>query len=150
MNGILIYFLIVLLAFICMEVVAWSAHKYLMHGALWSLHKDHHNKRGHSPFEHNDLFFLLFAIPGIIALYFGIYAQHTWLLCCGIGITLYGLTYFLVHDIFIHRRLKFLRNSKSRYFTALRRAHKIHHKHLGKNDGECFGMLLVPRKYYRR
>jgi beta-carotene 3-hydroxylase len=25
----------------------------------------------------------------------------------------------------------------------------VHHKHLGKEDGECFGMLLVPMKYYR-
>jgi beta-carotene 3-hydroxylase len=32
---------------------------------------------------------------------------------------------------------------------AIRRAHKIHHKHLGKEEGECFGMLWVPMKYYR-
>jgi beta-carotene 3-hydroxylase len=25
----------------------------------------------------------------------------------------------------------------------------MHHKHLGKQDGECFGMLWVPMKYYR-
>ena len=27
--------------------------------------------------------------------------------------------------------------------------HKIHHKHLGKKDGECFGMLVVPFKYFK-
>jgi beta-carotene 3-hydroxylase len=32
---------------------------------------------------------------------------------------------------------------------ALRKAHKIHHKHLGKEEGECFGMLIVPPKYYK-
>ena len=32
---------------------------------------------------------------------------------------------------------------------ANRRAHKEHHKHLTKEDGECFGMLFVPRKYLR-
>ena len=30
---------------------------------------------------------------------------------------------------------------------ALRRAHKVHHKHLQKEDGECFGMLWVAPKY---
>ena len=59
----------------------------------------------------------------------------------------YGLTYFLVHDIFIHQRFKWFRNANSRYGKAVRRAHKIHHKHLGKEDGECFGMLFFPLKY---
>jgi beta-carotene 3-hydroxylase len=31
---------------------------------------------------------------------------------------------------------------------AIRKAHKIHHKYTGKEDGECFGMLWVPRKYF--
>ena len=30
---------------------------------------------------------------------------------------------------------------------AVRRAHKMHHKHLTKEDGESFGMLIVPIKY---
>ena len=32
---------------------------------------------------------------------------------------------------------------------GIRKAHKVHHKHLGKEDGECFGMLIVPLKYIR-
>jgi beta-carotene 3-hydroxylase len=32
----------------------------------------------------------------------------------------------------------------------VRRAHKMHHKHLGKDHGECFGMLFVPFKYFRK
>ncbi|MFN7100963.1 MAG: beta-carotene hydroxylase, partial [Flavobacterium sp.] len=28
-------------------------------------------------------------------------------------------------------------------------AHKMHHKHIGKEHGECFGMLIVPFKYYK-
>jgi beta-carotene 3-hydroxylase len=31
---------------------------------------------------------------------------------------------------------------------AIRKAHKVHHKHQGKMHGECFGMLVVPKKYY--
>ena len=35
-------FLITLVTFLIMEFVAWAVHKYIMHGFLWSLHKDHH------------------------------------------------------------------------------------------------------------
>jgi beta-carotene 3-hydroxylase len=67
----------------------------------------------------------------------------------GTGITLYGACYFFVHDLFIHQRIKVLRNSQNRYLKAIRRAHKMHHKHIGKEEGECFGMLWVPLKYFR-
>jgi len=70
-------------------------------------------------------------------------------LAVGLGILAYGLTYFLVHDVFIHQRLKWFRNANSRYAKALRRAHKMHHKHLGKDHGECYGMLLFPLKYLK-
>lgn len=68
----------------------------------------------------------------------------------GLGITLYGFAYFLVHDIFIHQRFHLLRNADNTYFKAIRRAHKMHHKHIGKEEGECFGMLWVPFKYFRK
>lgn len=74
---------------------------------------------------------------------------YNYLFWIGLGITLYGLAYFLLHDIFIHQRFKILRHTDNAYFRAIRRAHKVHHKHLGKEDGECFGMLWVPLKYYR-
>ena len=67
----------------------------------------------------------------------------------GIGIALYGFAYFMVHDIFIHQRFKIFRKSENIYMRAIRKAHKIHHKHLGKEEGECFGMLLVPFRYYK-
>jgi beta-carotene 3-hydroxylase len=68
----------------------------------------------------------------------------------GIGITLYGLCYFLVHDVFIHQRIKWFRRSNNRYFKGIRKAHKMHHKHRGKEDGECFGMLWVPFKNLKK
>lgn len=141
---------IVILAFVGMEAVAWLTHKYIMHGLLWKLHKDHHNKESTGFFEHNDFFFLIFAIPGIICLFFGLQAGYNFLFWIGLGITLYGLTYFLVHDIFIHQRFKLFRNSNNTYLKAIRRAHKMHHKHLDKHEGECFGMLWVPFKYFKQ
>lgn len=141
--------LITILAFVSMEAVAWLTHKYVMHGLLWSLHKDHHTKETTSFFEKNDYFFLIFAIPGIICLGLGSFIPELSLLFyIGLGITIYGFAYFTVHDIFIHQRFKLFRNTDNFYLKAIRRAHKMHHKHLGKEDGECFGMLLVPLKYF--
>ena len=141
--------LFVILAFVGMEAVAWLAHKYIMHGLLWRLHKDHNKKESEGFMEHNDFFFLLFALPGIAALFFGRLHNYNFLFWIGVGITLYGICYFLIHDIFIHQRFKLFRKSNNRYFNAIRRAHKIHHKHLTKEDGECFGMLWVPFKYFK-
>jgi len=141
--------LIVLAAFVGMECTAWIAHKYLMHGALWFLHHDHHQRDDGDFFEKNDYFFVIFATPGILCLALGLSTEYEFLLWIGLGISLYGLTYFLVHDIFIHQRFKMFRNTDSVYLKAIRRAHKMHHKHLGKNEGECFGMLWVPLKYFR-
>lgn len=149
MQAILINIFCVIAAFAGMEVVAWLAHKYIMHGILWQLHKDHHKKEGDGFIEHNDFFFLLFALPGIACLFFGRINDYNFLFWIGVGITLYGFAYFIIHDIFIHQRFKIFRNSNNVYFRAIRRAHKMHHKHLSKEDGECFGMLWVPFKYLR-
>ena len=143
-------FLIFFLSFITMEFVAWFTHKYIMHGFLWYLHEDHHTHENSSEIlERNDSFFLIFATPGIACIILGTYFQVPYCLPIGLGITAYGFCYFLVHDVFIHQRLKWLRNTNNRYFRAIRRAHKVHHKHIQKEDGECFGMLLVPMKYFK-
>jgi beta-carotene 3-hydroxylase len=149
MNTYIINSVIVLAAFVGMEGVAWLTHKYVMHGLLWIWHKDHHKKETEGFLEHNDFFFLLFALPGIAGLYFGMKSDYNTWFWIGLGITLYGFCYFLVHDIFIHQRFKIFRTANNWYFKAIRRAHKIHHKHLGKEQGECFGMLWVPFKYFR-
>jgi beta-carotene 3-hydroxylase len=54
-----------------------------------------------------------------------------------------------VHDIFIHQRFKLFRNIENKYAKGIRRAHKIHHKNINKGEGECFGMLWVPIKYFK-
>lgn len=150
MNIYLLNSLITIFSFLAMEFVAWVAHKYIMHGLLWFLHEDHHvvNSKKLSFFERNDFFFLIFAIPGILCLFFGM-RNYNYLFWIGLGITLYGFAYFLVHEIFIHQRIRYFRNSNNFYLRAIRKAHKIHHKHLVKENGECFGMLLVPFKYFK-
>lgn len=144
-----IYILLVISSFLAMEFVAWFTHRFIMHGILWSLHKDHHQKADERFIEKNDSFFLIFATPGILLFLAGAYWSNPLLTSLALGITLYGLCYFLVHDVFIHQRFKIFRNSDNVYLQAIRRAHKMHHKHLGKEHGECFGMLIVPLKYFK-
>lgn len=142
-------FLIALAAFILMEGATWIIHKYVMHGFLWFLHKDHHDHSNDGALEKNDYFFVIFALPTIALMYVGSLKNFNYLFYIGLGIMVYGLAYFLVHDVFIHQRIKYFTNTKKTYLLALRRAHKQHHKHLGKEDGECFGFLYVPFKYYK-
>ncbi|MBJ25039.1 MAG: beta-carotene hydroxylase [Flavobacteriaceae bacterium] len=146
---ILIWIGIVVGTFIFMEFNAWFMHKYIMHGFLWTLHKDHHKKDHKSWFERNDAFFLFYAILSISSFFLWETGTLSMGLPIGIGIFLYGLTYFLVHDIFIHQRFKFFKKTNNKYARALRRAHKIHHKNIYKEKGECFGMLWVPLKYFK-
>lgn len=146
----ILFISLTVLTFLTMEFVAWSVHKYVMHGFLWFLHKDHHVKsRKKAVFELNDWFFVIFALPGISLIYLGTVEGVAYALPIGLGITLYGFSYFFVHDIFIHQRIKWLRNTQNMYFKAARRAHKMHHKHIQKEDGECFGMLFYPYKYLK-
>lgn len=142
-------FLIVLITFLTMEAATWLIHKYIMHGILWILHKDHHDHSNSGFLEKNDYFFVIFALPTIALMYFGSLNDYNYLFYIGLGIMLYGMAYFFVHDIFIHQRIKFLSKTQNRYLLGLRRAHKQHHKHLGKEDGECFGFLYVPPKYFK-
>jgi beta-carotene 3-hydroxylase len=141
--------LITITTFILMEAVTWCIHKFVMHGFLWALHKDHHDHSHGGEFERNDLFFVIFALPTIVLFYIGAKQGFNYLFYIGLGILLYGLAYFFVHDIFIHQRVSFLRNTKNPYLLAIRRAHKQHHKHVKKEHGECFGFLFVPIKFFK-
>ena len=147
---IVVHILVVVVAFMLMEAVAWFTHKYIMHGLLWVLHKDHHKKQSKGFLEDNDFFFLIFAVPGMISFFVGVKNNFNYFFFIGLGITLYGIAYFLIHDVFIHQRFKIFRNANNRYLKGIRRAHKAHHKHLDKQDGECFGMLWVPLKYFKK
>jgi len=137
--------------FFGMEAVAWFAHKYVMHGFLWNLHADHHKKDHNSFFERNDVFFVIFATPSSVLIYKGLETGgwEDWRVWIGFGIAAYGWCYFLVHDVFIHQRFSFIKKTDNWYLKGIRKAHKIHHKKTGKEDGACFGMLFVPFHFYK-
>ena len=144
-----IHIAVFFLTFIFMEFMAWFSHKYIMHGFMWHFHADHHKKDHDSWFERNDAFFVFYAAVSIGFFLLWRYDILAIGLTIGIAIFAYGLTYFIVHDIFIHQRFKLFRNANNAYARAVRRAHKMHHKHPGREDGECFGMLIVPFKYFK-
>ncbi|HRG32849.1 MAG: sterol desaturase family protein [Saprospiraceae bacterium] len=144
---------LVFLAFIGMEFMAWFTHKYVMHGFLWTWHEDHHKphqlKEGF--WEKNDRFFLVFAVPSFLCYLFGsLYPDLRWLLFIGIGISIYGICYFLVHDVYIHRRFEWFKPLDNTYSKAVLKAHGAHHAKQTKEDGESFGMLFVNPKYFRK
>lgn len=143
----MIYVLVTLLVFVVMEGITWLTHRYVMHGFLWYLHEDHHQK-GPGFWEKNDAFFVIFAIPSWLCIMLGSMYQNYWSVSIGAGIALYGFAYFLVHEIIIHQRIKLFTRSNNRYIRAIRWAHKMHHKHLHKEEGESFGMLIVAKKYW--
>lgn len=134
--------------FLLMEGITWLTHKYIMHGWLWYLHEDHHQKKT-GFFEKNDAFFIIFAIPSFGCILFGTINSIYWLQSIGFGVMAYGLAYFIVHDVIIHQRFKWFSKTNSTYIRAIRWAHKMHHKHMDKQDGESFGMLYVHKKYWR-
>jgi beta-carotene 3-hydroxylase len=145
----LIYLSIVIVTFLIMEGITWATHKYIMHGWLWYLHEDHHKKKT-GFFEKNDMFFVIFAIPSFSCILLGTIDSIFWLQAIGFGVMAYGFAYFMVHDVIIHQRFKWFSRSNSTYIQAIRRAHKMHHKHLDKHEGESFGMLYVHKEYWEK
>jgi beta-carotene 3-hydroxylase len=136
--------LIILAAFFFMEFVAWFTHKYVMHGFMWYFHKDHHIRDGRKV-ERNDFFALMFAIPSIVLIYYG-WPAFDYRFYLGLGIALYGLAYFLFHDVLVHERVKLFRGTQNRYLKATITAHMDHHKpHTHSN----YGFLIAPMRYYR-
>lgn len=152
--------LLLILAYGFMEFVAWSNHKYIMHGPLWGWHKDHHVNdlkrpdealQEHKGFEKNDLFFLVYAIPAIILMIVGFAISNSSLIFIAIGISLYGFTYFVVHDLIYHKRLKvgLLQKNSNRYIKAVIKAHRAHHKPKTAADFESYGLLIFPKRFFK-
>ena len=80
----------------------------------------------------------------------GLQKNIQWVTAIGFGIALYGLAYFIVHEVIIHQRFRWFTRSSNTYIRTVRWAHKMHHKHIGKHEGESFGMLVVAKKYWEK
>ena len=132
--------LIVVATVFVMEWVAWSSHKYIMHGWGWGWHRDHHEPH-HNVLEKNDLFAVVFgSINAAMYIYGSLYWD--WLWWFAVGITLYGIIYTLVHDGLVHQRYwKWV--PRKGYAKRLVQAHKLHHATIGKEGGVSFGFVFA-------
>ena len=132
--------------FFAMEFVAWSSHKYIMHGWGWGWHRDHHEPHD-NVFEKNDLYGVvgaamsisMFAIGSPIVMGASAWEPGTWI---GLGILFYGIVYTLIHDGLVHQRY-FRWVPKSGYAKRLVQAHKLHHATVGKEGGVSFGFVIA-------
>jgi len=138
--------LLVLATVAAMEFVAWSSHKYIMHGFGWGWHRDHHEPHD-KLLEKNDLYAVVGAVMSIAAFSVGsplvlgadAWWPATWI---GIGILAYGVIYTLIHDGLVHQRY-FRWVPKRGYAKRLVQAHKLHHATIGKEGGVSFGFVVA-------
>ena len=130
--------LIVLVAFLAMEPVTALTHRFVMHGIGRRLHRSHH-RRNSTGWEANDLYPVMFAAVVLVGLAVG-FNVDGWsvLVPIGVGVTLYGLAYALVHDVYIHRRVGALGGRTLPGLERLAAAHRVHHD----RNGAPYGMLI--------
>ncbi len=138
---------LVLLTIAAMEGLSWLMHRYLFHGPLWFIHRTHHEER-HGWFELNDIFSIGFAALSLWLMWVGHYRMDA-RLWIGLGISAYGVIYFIFHDWFIHNRFKAFKTNNP-YLLNLRRAHKIHHRSTQKWPSEEFGLLITGKDHLRK
>jgi len=127
-------------AVIGMELFAWWAHKYVMHGWGWAWHRDHHEPHDNL-LEKNDLFAVVFGSIVIAMFTIGHFVSE-FLWWTALGITIYGLIYTLVHDGLVHQRY-WRWVPKRGYAKRLVQAHKLHHATIGKQGGVSFGFVFA-------
>lgn len=137
----------VALGFAAMEFSGWFIHKYLMHGPLWMIHKTHHQP-SKSFFELNDLFSLLFGSVAIVLILLGV-NELDFRFWMGMGISLYGFLYFILHDVMVHRRLKWFDRPRNPFLKGIFKAHQAHHKTNQKEDAVSFGLFVVPKEFFK-
>jgi beta-carotene 3-hydroxylase len=131
-------FALAVVAFALMEPVTALVHRFVMHGVGDRLHRSHH-RPSRARFEANDAFPVMFAAIVLVGLYVGFNAPG-WadLVPVGVGVTLYGAAYAVVHDVYIHGRLRWFGERRPATLERLAQAHRVHHLY----GGAPYGMLV--------
>ncbi|KAB5564536.1 hypothetical protein DKX38_004590 [Salix brachista] len=129
-----------------MEFWARWAHRALWHASLWHMHESHHRPR-EGPFELNDVFAIINAVPAIALFSYGWFNKGLVPGLCfgaGLGITVFGIAYMFVHDGLVHRRFPVGPIANVPYLRKAAAAHQLHHE--GKFDGVPYGLFLGPNE----
>jgi beta-carotene 3-hydroxylase len=144
---VVVAFAIVVVAALVMEPVTYAVHRWVMHGPGLGWHRSHHRRRtlveDSGRFERNDLYPVVFGALTVTGLAIGFNADAlAGLVPVLVGVSVYGVAYLVVHDLYIHRRIDRLR-WRHPALDRLADAHALHHRY----GGEPYGMLapLVPR-----
>jgi beta-carotene 3-hydroxylase len=138
------------LSFILMELLSYVLHRYIFHGLFWKIHKTHHES-SHSVFELNDLFSFSFSIAAIVLMIIGLQENILESLSfpIGMGITIYGILYFIIHDIYTHKRFAKLKTD-NRIINIIKKAHQKHHQSAKKIGNEPYGLFLFDYELFSR
>lgn len=127
-----------------MEGVAYIAHRWVMHGFMWWLHKSHHESRT-GVLEANDWFAVIGALPAIALIFagsqLGFGSGWMWV---GIGVTVYGVIYFGFHDVIVHRRAPLGWVPRGRWMKRIIQAHRLHHVVETKAGAVSYGFIYAP------
>ena len=140
-------------AFAVMEIAAYVLHRFLFHGVLWRVHRTHHDPahgHGQGGLEWNDLFSVGFAAVSLGLMWVGRedpIASTAFAL--GLGVAVYGVLYFVLHDLYTHGRFAPFRTGNPAA-QAVKRAHGRHHQSLSREGQEPYGLFLFPPSMGRR
>ena len=133
---------IILATIVAMELIAWAVHRYVMHGFGWAWHRSHHEPDD-KHLEKNDLYAVIFGGLALLLILLGTGAASP-LYWVGVGMSAYGLLYFLVHDGLVHQRIPFPRKVRSAYLKRLVQAHRLHHAVKDREGSVSYGFLYAP------
>ena len=129
-----------------MEPWARWVHRDVWHGPLMRIHRTHHQSMGEGSgsIELNDIFSVVHAVLAVVLMGLGYAFLEGWLAAVaygvGLGVTVYGTAYFVVHDGLAHGRLPVAFLRRSRWLRRIRAAHEIHHR----QGGAPYGLFAGP------
>jgi beta-carotene 3-hydroxylase len=139
----------IVVGFLGLEVIGYVLHRWIFHGVLWPIHRTHHVAGKHL-LEWNDVFSLGFSGLTVTLLILGLRDPlHSIVFPLGLGGTIYGGAYFVIHDVLTHRRFGRWR-SKAWLLNVFRKAHLRHHQCTEKLGQEPFGLFFVPMGTHRQ
>lgn len=130
-----------------METWARVLHGRVWHASLWSVHRSHHSRR-RGRFERNDALSAAHAPLAAALVMIGCNLHgHAAAVCIGtgVGMTMFGLAYVIVHDGFVHGRLPVRFLARVPWIRRLRDAHAVHHA----RGAAPYGFFLGPRELTR-
>jgi beta-carotene 3-hydroxylase len=130
---------VALVTVLAMEGLAWAVHRYVMHGFGWVWHRSHHEPHN-GLLERNDRYGLI--ASAVAACCF--IAGNAVLFWIGVGLAIYGVLYYVVHDGLVHQRWPFRLVPRHGYLRRLYQAHLLHHATAGRDGAVSFGFLYAP------